>query len=92
MNRLRRAWSGTWFWIRYPHTQKSARINVGVWAFALATVVAIAGLDVVTQQWGWLIWQGVVGGFDFIMLHRSIEGLLWRRSLDKWLQEKIKQG
>lgn len=92
MNRLRRIWGQIWIAIRYPNRQSGAWINVGAWTVAIATVVLCIILDLMTGQWGWLLWQCVVGAFDFVMLHRALQGLLWRISLDKWLQERIKQG
>lgn len=84
------AWSMVWIGIRYPSTQKKGWINTGAWTVALALVGISVAADLITKQYMWLIWMFVVGTFDFIMLHRSLEGLLWRRSLDKWLQSRLK--
>jgi hypothetical protein len=92
MNKLREIWAVIWVGLRYPYRRKSARINVGVWALVLTMAMVSAVLDIITQRWGWLLVQAVTITFDFIMLHRAVEGLLWRRSLDKWLEERIKQG
>lgn len=84
IRKLREAWSMVWAGLRYPYRRRTAWINVAAWTFALVLVMISAAADLITKQYLWLVWMGIVGAFDFVCLHRSIEGLLWRRMMDRW--------
>ena len=81
----RREWTVLWVGIRWPYRQKTARINVALWAFALVPVATSLAADFITGRYAWLPFVLAVGAFDVVMLHRSILGLRWRRNLDKTL-------
>lgn len=77
------AWSMVWAGIRYPYRMKTAWINVGAWTVALALVGLTLAANAITRNFTWSWFSVLVGIFDFIMLHRSLEGLLWRRAMEK---------
>jgi hypothetical protein len=81
---LRENWRILWNGSRWPYRQKAAWISVGAWTFALATVGFSIVADIITGQYAWLPWVLAWGVFDSVMLHRTIQGLLWRRRVDKW--------
>ena len=77
-------WLVIWNGLRYPYRKKSAWINVVAWTVALATVGLVLVADLITKDYDfWMIWNVALGLGEFIMLHRSIEGLLWRHEVDK---------
>ena len=88
IDRLRGAWTTVWVGIRYPYRMKTAWINVGAWTVALATVGLTLTANAITRNFTWSWFSILVGIFDFVMLHRSIEGLLWRRVTDRALREQ----
>lgn len=85
---LRDQWDIVWVGIRWPYRRKTARLNVIMWSIALAFVLLALVADFITGRWAWAPMVVLIGAGDTIMLCRSIQGLLWRRSLDKWLAAK----
>jgi hypothetical protein len=86
MIRLKREWMVLWVGLRFPYRQKTARINVGMWSLALSLVLLSVTADFITGSFGWLPFVLAIGAGDVVMLRRSIRGLRYRRSLDKWLE------
>lgn len=81
---LRENWLILWSGSRWPYTQKGALISAGWWVGALACVGLAITADFITGNWDWVGLVLVVGAFDTIMLVRTIQGLLWRRRVDRW--------
>lgn len=82
---LRDQWVIVWVGTRWPYRRKYARTSVVMWSIALATAVLSAIAEIITAQWPLLLFVSALGAFDFVMLHRAVLGLLWRRNLDKTL-------
>jgi hypothetical protein len=83
---VRREWAVLWNGSRWPHRQKTAWINIGLWIFALAWVALSVIADFITGRFAFLPLVLAVGAFDVVMLHRCVQGLLWRRELDRFLE------
>jgi hypothetical protein len=81
---LRDQWIGIWWVVRYPPTVKAGWHNSLAWTFALAWVGLVLVADLITKDYDiWGILNVALGAGEFVMLHRSIEGLLWRRGVEK---------
>lgn len=81
---LRKNWLILWNGSRWPYTQKGALISAGGWVAALACVVLAITADYITGNWDWAGLVLIIGAGDTIMLVRTIQGLLWRRRVDRW--------
>jgi hypothetical protein len=81
---LRKNWLIVWNGSRWPYTQKGALISAGGWVIALAAVALSIIADFITDSWDWVGLVLVIGAGDTIMLVRTVQGLLWRRRVDRW--------
>ena len=83
---VRREWAVLWNGSRWPYRQKTAWILAAWWAFALVPVAVSITADFITGRFAFLPLVLAVGAFDVVMLHRCVQGLLWRRELDRFLE------
>ena len=66
------------------------KVTIAGWAGALLVAVAAVAMNLVARDYAWLAWNLTVGMFDFVMLHRSIEGYAWRVAQDE-AQERMQR-
>lgn len=90
MTKLRENWGILWHGSRWPLSRKGLKITIVGWSVALLMAAGAVVLDLVTRDYLWLAWNIAVGLFDFVMLHRAIEGYAWRTALDE-AQERMRR-
>lgn len=83
MTKFRENWSILWHGTRWPSRRKGIKITIAGWSAALVVAAATVTLDLIQKDYAWLAWNLLVGLFDFVMLHRCIEGYAWRVAQDE---------
>ena len=88
--KFRENWAILWHGSRWPLSRKGLKIVIAGWSVALLMAAGTVALDLITRDYLWLAWNIAVGLFDFVMLHRSIEGYAWRVAQDE-AQERMQR-
>lgn len=84
---LRRQWLVVWYGSRYPLRRKSAKTGIVMWSLALTSAVLVLMLHLFLRTLNaWTLFTVALGVFDFIMLHRNFEGLMWLRGREEKLR------
>ena len=83
MTKLRENWAILWHGSRWPPSRKGMKLTIAGWAAAIAVAAGAVVLDLLSRDYVWLAWNIAVGLFDFVMLHRCIEGYAWRTAMDE---------
>jgi hypothetical protein len=83
MTKLRENWGILWQGTRWPLSRRGLKVTIAAWACALLVAAVTVAGNLITKDYGWLWWNLIVALFDFVMLHRSIEGYAWRTAMDE---------